>query len=119
LTNLSYTGQGIFGVNGDGLKTMRNTLSQSVPGKYYVNVWHSYTQDLTNQTFFDLGVFYKQFEAGYQIQYSFKDGDWIDTLYKLGYRPGCWSATLALTQSKRPRDTRVNITFDLAGITMN
>jgi len=115
-TNMSYTCQGVLGVSGDGLKTIVNSLNQSVPGKYYVNVWHSYTQDLANQTFFDLGVFYKQFEASYQIQYSFKDGDWIDTLYKLRYRPGCWSTTIALTQTKRPRDTRINISFDLAGI---
>ncbi|HVN97887.1 MAG TPA: LPS assembly protein LptD [Syntrophorhabdaceae bacterium] len=115
---MSYTTQLDLGVNGEGIKTIRNVLSQTQPGKYYVNIWHSYTTDLTNEAFFDVGATYKQFEAGYQIRYSFMDQDWVDTLYKLRYRPGCWSTTIALTQTKRPRDTRINITFDLAGLTM-
>lgn len=117
LTNLSYANQSIINVNGEGLKTTRNSLNHTVAGKYHVNVWHNYTKDLTNEGFFDLGAIYKKFEAGYQIQYSFKDKDWIDTLYRLTYRPSCWSTTVSLTQSKRPRDTRINIGFELTGIT--
>jgi hypothetical protein len=95
---------------------MQNTLSQSEPGRYHVNVSSIDTEGLTNEASFDLGGVYKQFEAGYQLTYSFRDGDWIDTVSKLTYRPGCWSATISLSQTKRPRDTRFNISFDLAGM---
>ncbi|MBA4391521.1 MAG: hypothetical protein C0399_11385 [Syntrophus sp. (in: bacteria)] len=117
LSNLAYTANSVINVHGDGVKTITNALSHDVVGKYHVNVWHSYSRDFANTGFFDLGAVYKKFEGGYQIQYSFKDKDWIDTQYKLTYRPSCWSTTVSLTQSKRPRDTRINISFDLAGIT--
>jgi LPS-assembly protein len=117
LSNLSYTHQSTINVHGESFTTTRNTLSHNVLGKYHVSVWHNYSRDLTNEGFFDIGAIYNKFEAGYQILYSFKDKDWIDTLYRLTYRPSCWATTISLTQSKRPRDTRVNISFDLTGIT--
>ncbi len=115
-THLTYTSQADLSTNGKGITAMQNTLSESEPGRYHVNVSSIDTEGLTNEAFLDLGGVYKQFEAGYQLTYSFRDADWIDTLYKLTYRPGCWSATISLTQTKRPRDTRFNISFDLAGI---
>lgn len=117
LSNLSYTHQSTINVHGEGFKMTRNSLNYNVMGKYHVNIWHNYSKDLMNGGFFDLGAVYKKFEAGYQIQYSFKDKDWIDTLYRLTYRPSCWSTTISLTRSKRPRDTRINISFNLTGIT--
>ncbi len=117
LSNLSYTTYGVVNVYGDGVKSVTNSLSHTMPGKYRVNVWHSYSKDFTNTAVIDLGAVYKKFEGSYQIQYSFKDKDWIDTLYRLTYRPSCWSTTVSLTQTKRPRDTRINISFDLTGIT--
>jgi LPS-assembly protein len=117
LTHLSYTTYGVISINGDGVKSVTNSLSHDVVGKYHVNAWHSYARDFTNTAFFDLGAVYKKFEGGYQLQYSFKDKDWIDTIYRLTYSPSCWSTTLSLTQSKRPRDTRINISFNITGIT--
>jgi hypothetical protein len=88
-----------------------------VLGKYHANILHSYTRDFNNEVFLDIGGTYNKFEGGYQIRYSFKDHDWIETLYKLTYQPSCWSVTVSLTQSKRPRDTRINVIFNLAGLT--
>jgi LPS-assembly protein len=116
-TNLTFTNQTILNVYGEGFTTMRNGFNYDVKGKYHLNISHSYTRDFNNEAFFDIGGFYDNFEAGYQMRYSFKDGGWIDTLYKLTYRPSCWSVTISLTQSKRPHDTRIGIMFNLAGLT--
>ncbi len=117
MTNLSLTNQTILNVYGEGLKTMRNGFNYDVKGKYRVNITHSYTKDLNNEAFFDIGGIYDKFEGGYQMRYSFKDGSWIETLYSLTYRPSCWSVMVSLTQSRRPSDTRINITFNLTGLT--
>jgi hypothetical protein len=117
MTNLTFTNQTIFNVSGEGLKTTRNGFYYNVLGKYHANILHSYTRDFNNEVFLDIGGTYNKFEGGYQIRYSFKDHDWIETLYKLTYQPSCWSVTVSLTQSKRPRDTRINVIFNLAGLT--
>jgi hypothetical protein len=88
-----------------------------VTGKYRVNISHSYTKDLNNEAFFDISGTYDKFEGGYQMRYSFKDSGWIETLYKLTYRPSCWSVTVSLNQSRRPSDTRISVIFSLAGLT--
>jgi LPS-assembly protein len=117
MTNLSFTNQTIWNVYGEGLKTMRNGFNYDVEGKYHVNISHSYTMDFNNEVFFDIGGIYDKFEGGYQMRYSFKDSGWIETLYKLTYRPSCWSVTVSLTQTRRPNDTRIGIIFNLAGLT--
>ena len=117
MTNLTFTNQTTLNVNGEGFKIMRNGLNYDVMGKYHANISHSYTKDFTNEAFFDIGGFYGKFEGGYQMRYSFKDSGWIDTLYKLTYRPSCWSVTVSLTQTRRPRDTRIGVLFNLAGLT--
>jgi len=116
MTNLTFTNQTILNVYGEGLTTMRNSFNYDVPGKYYAKISHTYTRDLNNEAFFDIGAIYGKYEGGYQMRYSFKDGGWIETLYKLTYRPSCWSVTVSLTQSRRPSDTTIHITFGLAGI---
>lgn len=116
MKNFTFTNQTILNIYGEGLTTMRNSFSYDILGKYYAKISHSYTRDLNNEAFFDFGAIYGKYEGGYQMRYSFKDGGWIETLYKLTYRPSCWSVTVALTQSRRPSDTTVHITFGLAGI---
>jgi LPS-assembly protein len=115
--NLSYINESIFNTSGSGLKVMRNSLGHKIPDIYNMNITHSYTNRLTNELYYDLGAKFKSFEGKYQIRYSFYDGMWIDTLYQFTYRPKCWATTLTLSQSKRPRDTSVRLSFDLAGIT--
>jgi LPS-assembly protein len=116
---ITYTNQTVWNTSGQGLSTMRNALSHQVPGVYYVNLNHSYTRDLVNESLLLVGGTYKEFDARTQIRYSFKDQDWIDTLYQLVYHPKCWAVSLTLIQSKRPRDTTLRLAIDLAGITKN
>jgi LPS-assembly protein len=116
MANLTFTNQTTLNVYGEGLGIMRNSFNYDVTGKYHFNISHSYTKDLTNEAFFDIGGIYDKFEGGYQMRYSFKDGGWIETLYSLTYRPSCWSVTVSLSQSKRPSDTRIRITFNLTGL---
>jgi len=117
MTNLSFINQTTLNVYGEGLTTMRNGFNYDVPGKYHINISHSYTRDFNNDGFFDIGAVYDKFEGGYQMRYSFKDGGWIETLYKLTYRPSCWAVTVALSQSRRPSETKISVIFNLAGLT--
>ena len=117
-TNLSYSNEAQISTAGEGLKTIRNNFSYVKPNIYNVVLSHNYTSDFNNEVFLDLGGIYKHFQGRYQIQYTFKDSEWINTLYQLSYMPGCWGSTLTLMQSKRPNDTTIRISFDLTGITM-
>ncbi|MBA4418790.1 MAG: hypothetical protein C0392_12910 [Syntrophus sp. (in: bacteria)] len=119
LKDLSYTNQTAWNVSGLGLTTMRNTFAYTKQKSYFINLTHNYTQGLANETLFIVGGQYKMFEGRMYMRYSFKDQDWIDTLYQLVYRPKCWALTLTLVQSKRPNDTTFRIGIDLAGITTN
>lgn len=116
-TNLSYSNETQISTGGEGLKTIRNGFNYVKPNTYNVNLSHNYTADFNNEVFLDLGGIYKYFQGRYQIRYTFKDSEWIETLYQLRYMPGCWGTTLTLMQSKRPNDTTIRISFDLAGIT--
>jgi LPS-assembly protein len=116
-TNLSYSNEMQISTGGEGLKTIRNGFNYKKPNMYDVNLSHNYTADLNNEVFLDLGGIYKHFQGRYQVRYTFKDSEWIETLYQLRYMPGCWGTTLTLMQSKRPNDTTIRISFDLAGIT--
>jgi len=115
--NLSYSNEAQISASGEGLKTIRNGFNYMKPNIYNMNLSHNYTADLNNEVFLDLGGIYKYFQGRYQIRYTFKESEWIETLYQLRYMPGCWGTTLTLMQSKRPNDTTIRISFDLAGIT--
>lgn len=115
--NFSFAHESVISVSGEGARTLRNGFTYKVPNSYYVVVAHNYNKDANNDIYLDFGGAYKVFEGGYQIRYSFMEKEWIDTLYSLRYRPGCWSTTLSLSQTKRPRDTSFKISFDLTGIT--
>lgn len=115
--NFAYTNESIIDTGGEGLKIMRNYLRYMSPDKYYANISHSYTNQLLNELYYDLGGTYKDFDGRYQLRYSFKDATWIDTLYQIRYHPSCWAANLQLIQSTRPKDTTIRISFELIGIT--
>ncbi|MCX8021298.1 MAG: LPS assembly protein LptD [Syntrophorhabdaceae bacterium] len=116
-TSLIYINESIFNTHGEGLRIIRNTLSHTIPKVYFLRLTHSYTKDLTNEIYTDIGGTYRDFDGRYQIRYSFKDGTWIDNLYQIRYHPGCWAIALTLIQSTRPRDTTFRLSFDLTGIT--
>ena len=116
-SNFTYKNESIINTGGDGLQIMRNSLSHKIPDVYNISVTHNYTNQLTNELYYDLGGKYKSFEGKYQLRYSFIEGKWIDTLYQFTYRPKCWATTLTLIQSTRPKDTTVRLSFDLAGLT--
>lgn len=115
--NVSYYSESAFNVHGQGLTTTRNVLRFIVPELYYTSITQSYTKDLANQVYLDLGGKYSYVTGRYRIIYSFKDRDWIDTEYQLVYQPKCWAVILTLKQSKRPNDTSFSIGFDLTGLT--
>ena len=117
ISNLIFAHESVLSTSGEGAQTVRNGFSYNVPDRYFAAIAHNYNNGLNNDIFVDLGGSYKVFEGGYQIRYSFKETEWIDTMYRLRYKPGCWSTTLSLSQSKRPRDTTFRISFDLTGIT--
>lgn len=117
IPHLGISHQSVISTSGEGARTIRNGLSYNVPGKYYGVISHNYNSNLNNDIYLDIGGFYKVFEGSYQMRYTFKEAEWIDARYRLTYRPGCWSTSLTLTQSKRPRDTSIKISFGLTGIT--
>ena len=113
----AYINDNQINTSGQGLVIMRNTIKYTGPSRLFANITHSYTNQLVNELFYDLGAQYKDFDARYQLRYSFTDGKWIDTLYQIRYHPGCWALTLQLIQSTRPSDTTVRVSFDFIGIT--
>ncbi len=114
---LSFAHESVFSVYGEGAKTLRNSLTYLIPGVYSAVVAHNYNSGLNNDIFVEMFAAYWVFEGGYNIRYTFMDQEWIDTEYRLRYKPGCWSVALSLSQTKRPRDTSFKLSFDLTGIT--
>jgi LPS-assembly protein len=114
---LNYTNEVTINTSGSGLTGMKNYLRYAASALTYGQITHSYTQDLENQVYLDVAAQYWRFEGRYQIRYSFQDTAWVDTLYQLSYRPGCWAVTLRLNQTRVPSDTRIGISFDFVGIT--
>jgi LPS-assembly protein len=115
--NLQFSHQSAISTSGGGISSIKNSIAHSIQQVYYGSLTHTYTKDLNNEALLDIGGTYKFLDAKYQIRYSFLDSAWIDTLYQISYRPQCWAVTLRLTQSQRPRDTRLTLSLDLLGIT--
>lgn len=115
--NISYSNETALNVHGQGMTTTKNVLRYVLPEIYYMNISQSYTKDVANQVYLDLGGKYSYLTGRYRIIYSFKNRDWIDTQYQLVYQPTCWAVVLTLKQTKRPNDTSFNIGFDLTGLT--
>ena len=116
-TGVMLINQTVWNTSGQGLTSMNNTVNYSTPQKYFMSLTHSYARDLINEVWLQAGMNYKVFDFRSSIRYSFFDQTWIDTLYQIMYRPGCWSLNLALIQSKRPNDTTLRLSIDLSGIT--
>lgn len=114
---LSIGHESVINTYGNGWNAIKNSLNYTESNVYHVNLQHNYAKYLNNELYFDLGGTYKYIDGKYQIRYSLKDKMWIDTLYQITYHPKCWAVTLTLTQTKRPRDTSVKCSFDLAGLT--
>ncbi len=143
IPDLYLSHESVWNVSGEGAKILRHTFSYNWPGKFRTNITHSYSSGYgvnpytgeyvaqytdpttgvvtkfgtTNQVYLEMVAVYKMFTFGYNIRYEFAEQEWIDTMYSLKFKPGCWSTTLSLLQSKRPNDTSVKISFDLTGIT--
>ncbi len=113
----AYINDSQISTNGQGLAIMRNTVRYTGPSRLFAAITHSYTNQLVNELYYDLGVQYRDFDLRYQLRYSFTEGTWIDTLYQIRYHPSCWALTLQLVQSTRPSDTTVRVSFDFIGIT--
>ncbi len=140
---LSFSHESVWNVSGEGAKALRHGLSYNLPNVYSLSVSHSYSNGYginpytgeyveqytdpvtgavipfgtSNQIFLATMGTYSVFSGGYEIRYEFTTKEWIDTAYWIRYKPGCWSTTLSLSQTQRPRDTSFKISFDLTGIT--
>lgn len=143
ISYLSITHDSIWNVSGQGAKVLRNGLSYQIPNIWALALSHSYSSGYgvnpytgeyvekytdptsgsvvafgtSNQVFLTTYGTYAVFSGGYEIRYEFTTNEWIDTAYWVRYKPGCWSTTLTLSQTKRPNDTSFKISFDLTGIT--
>ena len=114
---VSLVNQVVWDTSGNGVTQLVTAAQYSELQKYYVTLSHSYAPGSINEVIFDAGVRYKVFDLRGHITYSFLDQTWIDTLYQIVYRPGCWNVGLGLIQSRRPADTTFRLSIDLAGIT--
>ena len=143
VSNLSLTHESLWNVSGEGVKLLRHSFAYNKPNAFLLNISHTYsngygvnpftgdyvesftdpttgvvtTFGTSNQIFLSTAATYSVFQGGYEIRYEFTTQEWIDTAYWIRYKPGCWSTTLALMQTQRPRDTSFRISFDLTGIT--
>jgi LPS-assembly protein len=140
---LSFSHEGVWNVQGEGVKILRHNLSLLLKSLGSLWATHSYssgygvnpftgetvsqytdpvtgavtTFGTTNQLALGAMARFKLFELGYEARYEFTAQEFIDTRYWLRYKPGCWSTTLWLAQTTRPNDTTFKISFDLTGIT--
>jgi LPS-assembly protein len=93
------------------------TSAGVVRQQFNVAFTHTYTAGSVNQLGWLSGATYKNFSGRFEILYDLRDSSWIWTLYSLTYRQNCWSVTMALMQTRRPPDTAIHLSFNLAGIT--
>ncbi|MCX7857558.1 MAG: LPS assembly protein LptD [Deltaproteobacteria bacterium] len=117
IKNLGFTNESVVNIYGDGIRKMTNEFSYSIGEEWKFLLSHSYTKRLSHEIYFDIKAKFRDFYGKYGIKYSFFNHEWIDTVYEITYSPLCWSVTLRISQTKRPKDTSVRINFDLKGIT--
>jgi LPS-assembly protein len=116
-TNVSLISESYVNIYGEGLTTLRTTFQYAKPQHYNTSIAYNYTKDQINEVLWTAGGTYREFDGRVSIRYSLQEYSWIDTLYSLTYHPKCWSITLALMQTRRPKDTSIKFTFSLEGIT--
>ncbi len=97
-------------------KILRTTVGYTRP-KFTTTVSHNYQQSAINQVLWITAGTYNDFDGRVAIRYDLIENSWIDTLYAITYHPGCWSITLSLVQTRRPPDTAIHFSFNLAGLT--
>jgi LPS-assembly protein len=113
----STSHESVYNPYGDGFTILRNGLTYSLPNRFRIDLSQNYTKGLTDEMDTGLVGTYGSFDGIVRFKYSIKDATWIDAFYAITYRPKCWSVTLSLSQTRRPRDTSFKISFDLAGLT--
>jgi LPS-assembly protein len=115
-SNFSFVNEDIYNIYGQGMITTRNGIHYAIPPVFQIDLSHSYTKDVTNELWLNTMARWKNFDATYQVRYSFVEGAWIDTLGSLTYHPSCWGLTLTVTKTRRPNDTSIHLSFTLQGI---
>lgn len=101
----------------DGEAKILRTSAGLMKGQFYNTVTHTYQAGEINQLTWMSAEHYKDFSGMLTIIYDLKENSWISTLYAITYHPGCWSVTLSLVQTRRPPDTAIHFSFNLAGLT--
>ncbi len=115
--NFFLVNQEVVSIHGQGLTSMTNSVHYGKAPLYQVDVAHNYVPSLVNEAWVRVMGRWKTLDGMYQIRYSLKDSTWVDTLASLMYRPKCWSIGLILTQTRRPKDTSIRLSFNLEGLT--
>ena len=116
-SRFSFVNEDIYNIYGQGMITTRNGVRYTLPPVFQIDLSHSYTKEVTNELWLNTTGRWKNFDAAYQVRYSFIEGAWIDTLGSLTYHPSCWGLTLTVTKTRRPNDTSIHLSFSLQGIT--
>jgi hypothetical protein len=121
----------VFNIHGQGFTTMTNSAHYVVPSLFQIDLTHSYSKEFLepateqegkgagNEILLNTITKWRQFDLRYQLDYSFLDHSWIDTLVALTYHPSCWGITLSLSKTRRPADTSIHFSFNLQGLTQS
>lgn len=117
MRNIGFTNESVVNVYGGGIKRSKNELSYKFSENGEVSMFHTYTKDLAHEISLQMKGKVRDFHLAYQTKYSFFNKEWVETLYEINYSPVCWSLTLRLGQTKRPKETSIRLNFDLKGIT--
>ena len=84
---------------------MTNSAHYVVPSLFQADITHSYSKEFLepateqegkgagNEILLNTITKWRQFDLRYQLDYSFLDHTWIDTLVALTYHPSCWGIT--------------------------
>jgi LPS-assembly protein len=116
-SRFSFVNEDIYNAYGQGMVTTRNGLHFALPPAFQIDLSHSYTKDVTSEIWLNTMGRWRDFDATYQVRYSFMAGAWIDTLGSVTYHPSCWGLTLTVTKTRQPSDTSIHLSFSLQGIT--
>ena len=116
-SNFWYVNDTEFDVDGKGLQEMTNSIHYVRAPFLLVDLTHSYEPSLVDQVWLNTLVRWRSFDANYQIRYDFIQHTWINTISSLTYRPGCWSVTFSVIESKEPNDRSFHVSFNLQGLT--
>ncbi len=117
IENLGFTNESVVNIYGEGLRKTINELSYKFKEDGGFHISHTYTKETAHELSLEMKGKFHDFFGRFGLRYSFLNREWIDTSYEITYSPLCWSLTLRLSQTKRPKDTSLRLNFDLKGIT--